>query len=130
MEDFWMEERRRFIRMPTFLEVVVKKEGIATEEKGLILDISPGGAKLVYRESLPLGMIVILKFSLEEGIPPVEIEGRVVWGKKDMKSDIKSEYHHGIQFLKHEEFSKLGDKFLDYLAFKKRMESFKEKNEK
>lgn len=120
-DEKWYAERRKFLRMPTSIKVQVReaaKPG-AKKREAVVADISPGGARLHCNLKFRKGMRLILYFLVEKEVEPVDVEGKVMWCSQGEGPD---ELQYGIQFIEASEFEKLGDKFLDYLAFRKRME--------
>jgi c-di-GMP-binding flagellar brake protein YcgR len=120
------EERRECVRMPSSAEVEVKKG--RRKAVGRVVDISPAGCQLVSDVDLDIGDFIKILFALNPNDPSVEIRGEIRWTKKEANSPEK---RYGIQFKEREKFERLGPLFLDYLAFKKKMELLrKEKKEK
>ncbi len=67
-------ERRRFLRWPVFWMAGVDTGDCVS--KCLVLDFSPGGAKLQSPEGPPVGERVALKFS-----DAVQLFGKVAWSR-------------------------------------------------
>ena len=76
-------ERRRFLRWPVFWMAGLDDGDCAS--KCLVLDFSPGGAKLQSPEGPPVGVPVALRFS-----DAVQLFGKVAWTRGGLL---------GIEFL-------------------------------
>ncbi len=114
------EERREFVRMPASAKAVVRQN--RKKWDAAVVDISPGGCQLLCSEKLKKEDPIKLDFILNEQDPVIQIQGKIAWTKKHESEPL---WNHGIQFKEREKFEKLGPMFLDYLAFKKKMNLLK-----
>lgn len=100
-KDFKRVQLRKFVRIPTVLEVLyaeVPDEGKHFDFfKTTSLDLSGGGVRLLLNKDLPVGARLLLKITipLKSGPECLEIIGKVVRSRLDENLKL---YHTAIQF--------------------------------
>jgi uncharacterized protein (TIGR02266 family) len=82
--DFWpttrIRERRGGRRLP--IEVEVDVEGAAERFRSTSVDLSPGGMFVMTHHALPVGVNVVLAFTLPNGVE-LHVVGVVQWRRDD-----------------------------------------------
>lgn len=86
---------RRYVRVQVSMPVSYTRNGDAQPKAGFASDIGGGGMRLSTEEDLPLGSVLLIRFT----IPNVEresvVRGRIVLSFFDAK---KQRFFHGIAF--------------------------------
>lgn len=112
------EDKRRFLRVPKLLFVSVERGDAKEILPGLILDISPGGVRLLTSRQISEGTVVALSIELEER-SPIQVQGKVVWGNQ---VEALRKFQHGIEFvhgIQFEEHAKAIDEMIEeYIKFR------------
>lgn len=93
-----MQERRKFNRWQTEKETFFKPEADTKESQ--VIDISPGGMRLVVDEWVEIGTLVSGKINLGTNQKPFYIQGEVVWIKQALDQLNRTCYVVGIKFNK------------------------------
>lgn len=75
-----MEERRRFARLQTKEKALLNKTAAESTE-GAILDISPGGMKIVLQSAAEIGTPISGQFKILPELGPFYVKGEVIWTK-------------------------------------------------
>lgn len=103
------EEKRKFVRLNTLVDVTYsKKPPSATKKISISKNISKGGICLVVYEELKESQILDLKIYLPEDKAPVSGVGRVAWVKEFIIGDSSTgkRFDVGIEFIKMSEEDK------------------------
>lgn len=93
-----MQERRKFNRWQIEKETFFKSEPGAKEIQ--VIDVSPGGMRLIVDEWLEIGTFVSGEISLIANQKPFYIQGEVVWIKQALDQLNRVCYIVGIKFNK------------------------------
>lgn len=88
------EERRRFPRLPIFVEVGGKQSDCPSV-KAKSVDISEGGMRLLLPEEFPKGKVMYLEINFP--FPSVVTRGKVVWTKEVEEKEGRL-FQTGIEF--------------------------------
>jgi Tfp pilus assembly protein PilZ len=75
-----MQERRRFDRLETKEKASLNKEG-AESEQGQLLDISPGGMRIILEKESSVGSLISGQFKILPNAGPFYVKGEVAWVK-------------------------------------------------
>jgi len=87
--------RRRYVRVSIDLPVSYEREGTDGPKDGRSSDLGGGGIRLATDEDLPLGAILLLRFSLPDRDGEIVARGRIVlsfYNAEDRR------FFHGIAF--------------------------------
>lgn len=90
-------QRRRFVRYPVLLPAQFRLYEEKSWQKGFLVDISGGGARLSHREPLSSGDLLQISFSLKQHEPSLIITGKVV-RSEILQVPGSGMYHSGIEF--------------------------------
>ncbi|MCM8801034.1 MAG: PilZ domain-containing protein [Candidatus Omnitrophica bacterium] len=93
-----MQERRKFNRWQADKETFFKSEYDTRQTQ--VIDISPGGMRLVIDEWAGVGTPVSGRISLLSNQKPFYIQGEVVWVKQALDQLNRTCYIVGIRFNK------------------------------
>ncbi|MBI2264220.1 MAG: PilZ domain-containing protein [Armatimonadetes bacterium] len=86
-------ERRQFYRLPTQIQVTCITAG--QEFQLLCRDLSAGGLRYLARGAFSNQTLLTVVLNLGKGIPPMRVQGRVVWTKQPQPGVFEG----GIEFL-------------------------------
>ncbi|KAF0195858.1 MAG: hypothetical protein FD169_1158 [Bacillota bacterium] len=90
-------QRRRFVRYPVLLPTQFRLYEDKSWQKGFLVDISGGGARLSHREALSSGDLIQVSFSLKQHEPNIVIAGKVVRSDA-LQGPGSGMYHSGVEF--------------------------------
>jgi len=93
-----MRERRKFSRWPA--KEKVQLNHIDNKYEELLLDISPGGMRVVLDNELKVGSAVSGQFKIIANQEPFYVHGEVVWVKPAVDQANRGCYEIGIKFNK------------------------------
>jgi c-di-GMP-binding flagellar brake protein YcgR len=93
-----MRERRKFSRWSTREKVNFNLKDARQEE--LVLDISPGGMRVVLDNELKVGSIISGQFKIIANQEPFYVRGEVVWVRRAIDQINRPCYEIGIKFNK------------------------------
>jgi hypothetical protein len=94
-----MQERRKFRRLETKEKTSLNKEGAEVEE-GRLLDISPGGMRIILEKESPVGSLISGQFKILPNAGPFYIKGEVAWVKPSPAPEGSRVFEVGIKFNK------------------------------
>jgi len=96
------EERRKFVRLNTWVDITYKKKTSDRKLEDSLLrgakNISQGGICLIAYEPLKVGDILELQIYLPDQPIPIEVVGKVVWVQEFFIGDYKR-YDVGVEFI-------------------------------
>ncbi|MDP3487457.1 MAG: PilZ domain-containing protein, partial [Bacillota bacterium] len=90
-------QRRSFVRYSVLLPAQFRLYQDKSWQKGFLVDISGGGARLSHREKLNAGDLVQVSFSLKQHEPNLVIIGKVVRSEA-FQGQGSAMYHSGVEF--------------------------------
>jgi hypothetical protein len=94
-----MDEKRKFKRFETKEATFLNKEEGKPQE-GSILDISPGGMRIVLDQETPLGSAISGQFKILPNLGPFYVKGEVAWVKPAKMTESQNSFLIGIKFNK------------------------------
>jgi hypothetical protein len=94
-----MEERRKFTRLSTKEKTFLDKEG-GNKQEGSLVDISPGGMKIICDNEVKVGSVISGQFKILPNVGPFYIRGEVAWVKPVDDKTGPSHFEIGIKFNK------------------------------
>ena len=111
-----MEERRKFFRLNTDVDITYAKHDVSEKEKVTIAkNISKGGICLVVHEEVKKSDLLDLKIYLPKTETPISTLGKVVWVNELLFGGFggvpqRKRYDAGIEFVKiaDEDVNKIG----------------------
>ena len=96
-QEYERIQRRRFVRYPVLLPTQFRLYEDKTWQKGFLVDISGGGARLSHRYVLSDGDLIQVSFSLKQHDPTLILTGKVV-RSEPLQAPGSAMYHSGIEF--------------------------------
>lgn len=105
--DASFADRRKYRRIPmvSFIRVKVEDESF---RPAMLVDLSPGGARVLSQFEIPRESSVKLEFSLASG-ENIEVEGEVAWARR---MDLMREHNFGIEHMSGIKFNEINDTIL------------------
>jgi c-di-GMP-binding flagellar brake protein YcgR len=91
-----MREKRKFSRWQTKKETYFKPR--ESSQGNTLLDISPGGMRIVLDNKVVVGSHISGEFRITEGQGPFYIRGEIVWVKPAVDQANRACYIVGIKF--------------------------------
>jgi len=93
-----MQERRKFSRWQTKEKVHLDRE--EGREETSLLDISPGGMRVLLDSKVKIGSSILGKFKIIAGQEPFYVRGEVIWVKSVVDKANRRCYEVGVRFDK------------------------------
>jgi len=90
-------ERRKFIRVPVRIRMLIKEEEGTGELYFMSKNLSLGGAFLVSDLLLEIGTRIYLEFTLPHHPPLIIVKGEIVWAKDEVEEEVSGGM--GVRFL-------------------------------
>ncbi|MGH7727976.1 MAG: flagellar brake protein [Vulcanimicrobiaceae bacterium] len=87
--------RRRFVRVAVTSDVSYTREGESAAKHGHASDLGGGGVRLATEEDLPLGAMLLLRFTLPGAERELVARGRIVLSFYNAE---QQRFFHGIAF--------------------------------
>jgi c-di-GMP-binding flagellar brake protein YcgR len=87
--------RRRYVRVDVSAEVSYSRDGEEATKAGHSSDLGGGGMRLATGEDLPLGTVLMLRFTLPDVTREIVVRGRIVLSFYNAET---KEFFHGIAF--------------------------------
>ena len=94
-----MEERRKFTRLSAKEKTFLDREN-GNKQEGCLLDISPGGMKIICDNEVMIGSVISGQFKILPNVGPFYIRGEVSWVKAADDKINPSHFEIGVKFNK------------------------------
>jgi len=86
---------RKYVRVAVSTDVVYTRDGNDAEKIGKSSDLGGGGIRLATDEDLPLGSVLLLRFTLPSSLHEIVARGRIVLSFYNAEDN---RFFHGIAF--------------------------------
>ena len=123
-KSFVRIQRRAFVRLPVLIPNLFRTSEESAWHKGILLDLSGGGARISHKSPLRVGDQVYLQFTLRKEDGMLTVQGRVVRVERTGEVGTPN-YHSGILFAALPEAMQdliVGYVFQRMLAVRRRLE--------
>jgi hypothetical protein len=94
-----MKERRKYTRLATKGKTALNKDGKEPEE-GFLLDISPGGMRILLDSKTQVGSVISGQFKIIPHIGPFYVKGEVTWINPLNDPQDSNRFEVGVKFNK------------------------------
>lgn len=94
-----MVEKRRFSRLQAKEKVFLQKEQ-GRQEEVMLLDVSPGGMRVLLNDKINVGSRILGQFKIIPEGGPFYVQGEVVWVKPTIDMTKQPGFEVGIKFNK------------------------------
>jgi c-di-GMP-binding flagellar brake protein YcgR len=92
-----MQEKRKFKRLPTGKETLVKEHS-GRAKKATVVDVSLGGMRITLEEETKVGNYLSGQFRILPTMGPFYVNGEVIWVKTLRKDNVRPAYEVGVKF--------------------------------
>lgn len=95
-----MKERRRFSRLQSKERTSLQKDTGQEKHEGLLLDVSPGGMRILLNREIKVGSLVSGQFKILPHSGHFYTRGEVAWARPVHPKDKNSSFEVGVKFSK------------------------------